>query len=390
MHRFTGFSGWLEIFRGGEQTDSAGRTRTWTAEELDQIIGNYSSDDPAPAVIGHPKTDDPAYGWVDQLKREGKTLLAKFREVEPQFAEMVKQGRFKKRSVSIAKNRDGEFFLRHVGWLGAAKPAVQGLAHPTFADDAAEVFEFEAPVDWRTPNFLKRVVQNLRDLTISQFGIETADRFFPSYMADEVGDLADQARRDPDPDAPDFAADFSQHDHGDKTVPKRNQDKPSGDDPQTFSQEDVDSAVEQALQAERDKHASDLAKERRERRRQEYVAFVDDLGAPPAVTAGMADFMLQLADGEDSQFEFTAGEGDKAEKKKQSPLAWFQAHVGQLKGRWDHLFQEQADSDPDVVDGDDAEAISRKALEFQKSEADAGRTISVSQAVQHVMKGAQQ
>ena len=92
-------------------------------------------------VIGHPKTDSPAYGWVEALKREGKTLLAKLKQVQPDFAELVRAGRYKKRSICL--NGDGS--LRHVGFLGGAPPAVKGLAEVRFAEGGdLHLFEFAA------------------------------------------------------------------------------------------------------------------------------------------------------------------------------------------------------------------------------------------------------
>lgn len=369
MHQFKGFDDFIEIFEGGWQTDSQGRTRYWSEQDLDQLVANHNADDPFPAVIGHPATAKPAYGWGQKLKRSGMKVLAKFGEIEPQFAQMVEQGRFKKRSSSIGKNNNGEFFIRHVGWLGAKAPAVEGLAHPTFSDDAAEVFEFEVPVDWRTPNFLKRVVQNLRELSISQFGMDVADRFFPSYMADEVGDLADSARNS-NPADPDFAASFSQHDDddGDPAVPKPKNGNQPGSDTQTFTQADVDAAI----QAERDKHASELEAERRARRLHEHQDFVADLNIPPALGNGMAEFMLSLSEADDAQFEFLA------EKKKQTPLEFYKAQLGQLKGKFDHLFEERGGGDDaetsdatyDAAAGysvdPDALAVHNKAMEYMQ------------------------
>ena len=32
-------------------------------------------------MFGHPKTNEPAYGWVEKLKREGGCLYAKYKDV---------------------------------------------------------------------------------------------------------------------------------------------------------------------------------------------------------------------------------------------------------------------------------------------------------------------
>lgn len=130
---------WFEIFRTGTHTDSAGRTRTWTQADLDQAAAGYDpAKHEAPVVIGHPKDNAPAYGWVESLKRVGNTLLAKFKQIEPAFKEMVKAGRFKKRSVSFYP--DGS--LRHVGFLGAMPPAVKGLKDAAF-ESGEECSEYE-------------------------------------------------------------------------------------------------------------------------------------------------------------------------------------------------------------------------------------------------------
>jgi hypothetical protein len=370
MHTFKGFDDWIEVFRGGEQTDSAGRTRTWTAEEIDQIVANHSADDPAPAVLGHPRADRPAYAWTSELKRDGDKLLAKFTDVDPQFEQIVKAGRYKKRSVAIARRPEGGLYLRHVGWLGAQEPAVSGLKHPTFSDAAAEVFEFE--VDWRTPSLLGRTLRRIREWIISEHDVETADKHVPEHLIDEAQYLTDDAKREPDPDDPDFAAQFT-HDDGDRTVPKPKDGNPPSDT-QTFTQADIDAAV----QAERDKYASELEQERRARRLHEHQQFVSSLNAPPAITAGMPEFMLALEDSDDAQFEFSAGEGDKAQKQQLTPLAWFKAHVGQLQGKFDHLFEERGNGEdhqpPSTYDAPggynvdpDALELHNKAMEYMQN-----------------------
>ena len=136
---------WIEIFKSGEQTDSAGNTKNWTDADLDTIVTKYNNQaegdkHEAPVVIGHPVTDSPAYGWVEELKRDGNILLAKLKELTPQFVEWVKNGLYKKRSVSLYE----DLSLKHVGFLGGVPPAVKGLADPVFNSDKTSVcFEFE-------------------------------------------------------------------------------------------------------------------------------------------------------------------------------------------------------------------------------------------------------
>ena len=138
---------WIETFKTGTHTDNQGQNRTVTAADLDRMVTNYNSaHHEAPLVIGHPKNNAPAYGWVEALKRIGKTLYFKARQVVPEFAEMVKSGLFKKRSVSIYP--DGT--LKHIGFLGAMPPAVKGLRDiADFSDEASNCLCFEENSDDR-------------------------------------------------------------------------------------------------------------------------------------------------------------------------------------------------------------------------------------------------
>jgi len=132
---------WIEIFRTGKHTDAAGNTREWTEDDLDKIVENYDpKSHEAPIVIGHPKDNAPAYGWVESLKREGNVLKAKLKQLIPEFVDMVKKGLFKKRSISLYP----DLTLRHVGFLGAMPPAVKGLKDIAFQEnDKLITIEFE-------------------------------------------------------------------------------------------------------------------------------------------------------------------------------------------------------------------------------------------------------
>lgn len=120
---------WVELFRSGIHTDAAGNTRNWSEADLDTIVAKYDpSIHEAPAVIGHPNDNAPAYAWVEALKREGTVLWGKFKQVLPEFSEAVKQGSYKKRSIALYP----DMTLRHVGFLGAQPPAIKGLKDIAF------------------------------------------------------------------------------------------------------------------------------------------------------------------------------------------------------------------------------------------------------------------
>lgn len=143
-----GFGGqWVDIFTAGTHHDDKGNQHAIDLAFLEQVVANFKpAEHEPPAVIGHPKTDAPAYGWVCGLRVEGDALQAQFCDDDPTFEEMVEKGKFKKRSASFyldaAKAPGGRVpQLRHVGFLGAQPPAVKGLREIQFGEGEAVTFE---------------------------------------------------------------------------------------------------------------------------------------------------------------------------------------------------------------------------------------------------------
>lgn len=180
---------WVEVFRTGSQTDSAGNTKEWTKEDLETIVSKYNdqNDHEAPLVIGHPKDNAPAFGWVEKLKTDGKTLFAKFNQIVPEFLEAVSQGLYKKRSISLYP----DLTLRHIGFLGAVPPAVKGLADIKFQEQQEITIEFcmDCLVNQINYKFetMASILRNSRESIIEEKGIETADKLIPSWLIDSIG-----------------------------------------------------------------------------------------------------------------------------------------------------------------------------------------------------------
>jgi len=161
MKTFKSLDDWIEIFKGGKQIDNAGRAHDGDALiETAVATFNPSYHEP-PAVIGHPKENAPAYAWVGGVKKVARdgvnVLLAKFKDVVPEFEDMVKRGLFKKRSAGFYPNGR----LRHVGFLGAVPPAVKGLASLKFTEQEATTFDFYKSQD--PGDFLEQKIQELLD-----------------------------------------------------------------------------------------------------------------------------------------------------------------------------------------------------------------------------------
>lgn len=135
---------WIEIFKTGRHTDAGGASSDYDTDKLDKMAQTYNSrlaDDPsqsAPLVKGHPKTDDPAFGWTERLSRKGDKLFAKMKDLSPQIIREIRQGFFKKISIALYP----DLMLRHIGLLGAAQPAVKGLK-PVAFEESSDFFSYE-------------------------------------------------------------------------------------------------------------------------------------------------------------------------------------------------------------------------------------------------------
>lgn len=199
----------LQIFKPGKHTDVKGLVIDFTEDMLRACAAAY---DPAkfeaPLVIGHPiKMDDPAYGWTKAVSYADGALVIDPDQVEPQFAEMVNAGRFKKISPSFylpdSPNNPtpGQLYLRHVGFLGAAAPAVKGLKSASFAASDEGIVEFAEVTPWRMRS-IGTVLRGIRDMFISKFNLEEADRAVPDWLIKEIESA---------PDVPAAVTAYSEH-----------------------------------------------------------------------------------------------------------------------------------------------------------------------------------
>ena len=187
----------IEVFRPGTFKPMEGEPITYSAADLRAIADAYDPETaPAPIVVGHPDTDAPAFGWVESFDYDqgDERLYANLHQIEPQFAELVKAGRFKKVSMayfSPAQSHNpvpGTWYPKHLGFLGAAAPGVSGLKNAKFsAGPAGAVFTaaFGDPAAEETASLLRMI----RDLFIEKFGLEDADRALPAYRLEWLGEM---------------------------------------------------------------------------------------------------------------------------------------------------------------------------------------------------------
>lgn len=333
--QFKGFDDWVEVFAGGAQQDMNGVQHDGDAL-IDKAAATF---DPGvhepPAVVGHPQMDAPAYGWVRALKVASpqgrpKVLLAKFGDVDPAFEDLVKSGRFPKRSAAFYA--DGR--LRHVGFLGAAPPAVKGLKNISFAADAQAVtFEFtEGPRPW-TWTAIADLFRRLREYLIERDGVEAADRVIPDWPIEDVREEGRRAAETINEEVyPMKFSEFLSAINVFKKLGGKDEDidliaptAPAAPDAgKAFTEADIEAAKKAAAEEARQAVAAEFAEAQKKSAREATLVRVKticDEGvkagtlAPAWIKAGLREFMESLVDAP----SFTFGESQAG----QDPLAWF-------------------------------------------------------------------
>ncbi|HCA3582567.1 TPA: peptidase [Salmonella enterica subsp. enterica serovar Java] len=325
----------IHIFRAGTHTDMHGRRINFSDADLNEIAQNYNPAlHEAPIVVGHPKTDAPSYAWVSGIKKDRDGLKAEPRDIDPQFAELVKNRRYSKVSASFycpespGNPTPGKYYLRHIGFLGAQPPAIKGLKQVSFAEDEEGVVEF---ADWSLQT-TATLFSRIRDFFISQFGLEKTDSVMPDYLIDS---LRDDATRTTTADVtPAFSDPVG--------IPAEDAIQPVAEKPAPIPPEDT--AVDKELQVKLEQENADLKRQLDERNKAEAqrvaterhnanVAFADSLVSDarlaPAGKGLVVAVLDALGDGE-SPVSFSENgseqplvEAFKAQMQKARPLLDF-------------------------------------------------------------------
>lgn len=349
---------WIPVFKKGKHIASSGAEFDATEEKLDKII-EMNKGREYPLAIGHPKTSSPAYGWANELKRVGDILYAKPKSMVSEFETWVQKKLWK--NISLSMNPD--LTIRHIGFLGATPPAIEGLAAEFNEDDKALVFEFST-ADMPMMGKMKQM------------------------LSDMMSKMQDMMSQMPEDDAPAQTA-FS------KT-------KEEDDMSKTVQELEVELAAkisEFSALAEKDKTRAteietlkvDLLKERQKGQVAEFSAFLSSDAMKKKVSPVMKTQLLGILEfaAATETYEFSAPDptdATKTVKIKKAPLdaikEFCRAHLPDIIE-----FEEVAKKDKAAGAGGDMtdpQEIAKKAVEFQRDEEKAGRTITIDQAVTHV------
>lgn len=386
----------IEIFRTGTHTDMKGETFTWTADTVKGIAAGYNAaDGEAPVVVGHPRTDDPAYGWVKGLhfREEDGVLTADIHRLDPDFQLMVRDGKFKKISSSFDKTGDGSFSLRHVGFLGAAKPAVPGLKAVSFGDEPSITFEFagstmSGDITWALGDVIT-ILRSFRDYFIEKFGLEVADKVLPSWRLESASRNAAKAQ------AANIESEFANKGGEMPSEELKSAESPEKEQAATPANGNSEFATgeKEKLTARLEtleKEQADFDKEHKFASAEAEVKTLVEQGKiTPAQSRGLAQFMATLPDDRAAAVSFAAdgiaasiadGIADGSEEKV-SPRAYVSRFLGALPPQV--AFGEAAENLHGEVEASAsalAERISAHVAEQKKN----GRNVSFSDALNEV------
>lgn len=370
----------IHIFKAGRHTSANGATLEFGEDTLRAAAAAYDpSRHEAPIVVGHPRDNGPAYGWVNALSYDESGLHAAPAQVDPEFAELVRAGRYKKVSASFytpdspANPVPGTYYLRHVGFLGAQPPALKGLKAASFSEGEQGVVEFSG--EWEMATFFRR----FREWFIDKFSREEADQVIPAHIVEAIEAEArqpDEPGEDMAPAPVTSAAAFSE------TV-----EETSMTAEQIAALEKRAAEAEAALaarEAEFSEREARVAAAEKEQRKASIAASVDGLIAEgrvlPAQREGLVAFMDALP--AETVVEFGEGEGAQKQGGRDYLLGFLRSLPKAVE------FGERAARDPSAdASGASADDIARRAVEFQEAEAKAGRRVSTSEAVTAVIAG---
>lgn len=199
----------IEIFKAGKHIASNGTEINFSADDVADIAASYNPDlHEAPIVIGHPKENSPAFGWIKQLvyKAGNKVLQAMPVQLSADFVEAVNAGAYKKISASIYTKDSpnnptpGHYYLRHVGFLGAQPPAIKGLAAVEFAENDQTVemeLDFSETELAYNDKSIARILRNLKNFLIGKFSQEDADRAINEWDIENLSSGAERIINNP-------------------------------------------------------------------------------------------------------------------------------------------------------------------------------------------------
>jgi len=370
----------MQIFKTGTHTSANGLTLEFSEDTVKQAIDAY---DPtlyeAPVVVGHPKDNHPAYGWIKRIEFDEGAVVAETHQLDPEFEEMVKAGRFKNRSASFYhpenpnNPKPGVYYLRHVGFLGAQPPAVKGLKAVEFAEDEGIIaFEFAEENQRWAFGSISQVFRGLKNWLIEKDGIDKADQLMPEYAIKDIENAGNAPIDEPVPSY----TETNKPTEGDDTVTIEELQAQLAD---ANAKIEVMQAEKDGLTEKLDTTQAEYSEFKTKMQAKEINATVDGLIKQGKITPAKRDMAAGLLKQLDQGASIEYGEGDS--KTQTTSITALLDLLG------DKPAVEFGEAGGDDSTGADKQVdIVGMAIEYQEKQAAAGRNVTTTQAVEFVTK----
>jgi hypothetical protein len=124
-------------------------------------LGHSNEQEVAKSIFGNDKGGMPALGWVKNLRKVGKKVIADLTDVPDKLYAMLKDKRYATRSIELWQNfknnkgQDVGSVITGLALLGAVTPAVTSLANIFNKESEAKVFNTVADVKVEEVNIKK-------------------------------------------------------------------------------------------------------------------------------------------------------------------------------------------------------------------------------------------
>lgn len=381
---------WLPLMRTGSFRDRFGKMYTVTTDVLKRIADNYNPANPAQLVVGHPgKNTVPSFGIVDKLKAVGDRLLFVPGNVVAEFAALVKKGGFPDISAGLDTGLTG---LRHVAFLSAERPAIDGLepicefSAPQTGDAGVQLMvtgvfngaEFSVDDNWLKWRMreIGQAFRRLRENIVEKDGIENADKILPGYIVDSLSE-------DPPKTNDTNISEFSSNEGGSMEYQKLYEAEVAKTADLTAKVNDLTTKVAEfsaslaTLTAEKTALAKTVADTEAAAAKAEFSAFVEklitDKKALPAEKDALVDTMMKMRTA--SGAEFSA---------ETSPLKLFRAELERRAVTVPGGTHTADNRGAEFSAGSGADDLVSRATAYQKLQANAGITVTNAEAIRHV------
>jgi len=348
----------VHVLQAGTYRDLHGNTVEIGAELMRALADSYDERlYAAPVVIGHPQHDSPRYGTVVEPRHTGADMDVGLTQLDPAFVDAHRAGRYPQRSLSFwpaahpSNPTPGRPYIRHLGFLGGAPPAIKGLRPAELAADAEGVVEL---------------------------ALDAAAPLTPDTADPEIPTMAE-------------------HTAGTVRQPETNQNPPASAPAVDLAERETAVATRERELAEREQQIAaretELRQAEQTRRREEATAFcerlADETRLRPADVPRVVEVLLTLDDARpEPAVAFAEADADGAAPQPQTAGQWLRQRLQALpplvelgevasKGR----------AAPEDARGKSDAQVAREARAYRERMQAQGITISLAEAVDAVEAG---